>query len=324
MFEELALVTTLFPALLPEGVAMLDAARPHNAAAARRARQATDEPATIGVFVQHAAHASRPAAADLVRIGCAAVVEEVVQERGQLLGLRVRGLARVELLDVSSDGAVLLGSVRVIDEATAGDPFVGAQLDRVRARLLDAVIEPELRAALDAQPDPGRFADLLAGGLADLSLEQRLAFLTTARPVSRLELVDQLLHERSPAPASDLGRVWAALRGPLSAVPGFSSLRGRARAIDRATLADARLRDTLDELLRRQPFLVFAGGDSQEQEARRESLLELTTALPTLEALRGLAGDEPALAREIAAAIAFLHAAAAREHAAIERGEGAS
>lgn len=321
MIEDLPVVTTPYPALLPEGVVLLDAARPHNAAVARRAAQAT-EPATIAVFVQQAAHVGRPVVGDLVRIGCAAIVDEVVRERGQLLGLRVRGLARVELLELGVDGVGLLGQVRVVDESTAHDPFIGPQLARLRARLAGSrlVVEPELQAALDALDDPGRYADALALALAEVTLEQRLTLLTNTRPAARLELLDQLVGERAPEPATELGRVWSVLRGPLSAVPGFSSLRGRAHLVDRLALTDPRLRDALDELLRRRPFLVLEGVENLEVEARRESLLELTAALPTLEALHALAGPgDAALGREIAAAIAFLHAAAAREHLAIQR-----
>lgn len=295
---------------------MLDAARAHNAAVARR-EPPEGEPATIAVFVQHAARAGRPGVTDLVRIGCAAVVEEVVRERGQLLGLRVRGLARVELLDLAVEGSCLIGQVKVLDAPVPVDGFLAAQFARVRARLTGSglALEPELQAELAALGDPGRFADVLAVGLGELTIEQRLALLTATRPSARLEVLDAIVGERAPAPATELGRVWAALRGASNAIPGFSALQARARQIDRAGVQDARLRGALEELLRRQPILSIDVGDSMETEARRESLLELTAALPALESLHGFAGPEDVgVQGEIAAAIAYLHAAAIREH----------
>jgi hypothetical protein len=320
VIESLPIFTTQFPALLPEGVAMLDAARPHNAAVARRADPA-GEPLTIGVFVRHAGHAGRPVAADLVPIGCAAVVEEVVRERGQLLGLRVRGLARVELLELAVEGTCLFGQVRVLDAPVPVDAFLAAQFARVKARLAGSglSLEPELQAVLAAIDDPGRYADLLAGGLAELSIERRLALLTTTRPSARLELVDALVGERAQAPASELGRVWAALRGASNAIAGFSALQARAQDVDRASVQDPRLGRVVDELLRRRPILEIDVDDSREDEARRESLLELTAALPVLESLRECAGpDDAALEGELAAAVAFLHAAVIRERQAGE------
>lgn len=307
--------TTQFPALLPEAAAMLDAARAHNAAVARR-EPPEGEPATIAVFVQHAARTGRPAAADLVRVGCAAVVEEVVRARGQLLGLRVRGLARVELLELAVEGACLIGQVKVLDAPAPLDNFLKAQFARVRARLAGSGLarEPELQAELAALDDPGRWADVLANGLGELTIEQRLALLTATRPSARLEVIDAIVGERAQAPATELGRVWAALRGASNALPGFSALQARARLIDRAGLQDAGVRGAIDELLRRQPILSIDVGDTMETEARRESLLELTAALPALESLRALAGaEDSAVQGEIAAAIAFLYAAAIRE-----------
>lgn len=318
MIESLPVFTTQFPVLLPEASALLDAARAHNAAVARR-ELPEGEPATIAVFVQHAARAGRPGVTDLVRIGCAAVVEEVVRERGQLLGLRVRGLARVELLDLVVEGSCLIGQVKVLDAPVPVDGFLAAQFARVRARLAGSglALEPELEAELAALGDPGRFADVLAVGLGELTIEQRLALLTATRPSARLEVIDAIVGERAQAPATELGRVWAALRGASNAIPGFSALQGRARQIDRAGVQDARLRGALEELLRRQPILSIDVGDSMETEARRESLLELTAALPALESLHGFAGPEDAgVQGEIAAAIAYLHAAAIREQVA--------
>jgi hypothetical protein len=315
VIESLPVFTTQFPALLPESTAMLDAARAHNAAVARR-EPPEGEPTTIAVFVQHAARAGRPGVADVVRVGCAAVVEEVVRGQGQLLGLRVRGLARVELLELVVEGACLIGQVKVLDAPVPLDSFLVAQFARVRARLAGSglALEPELAAELAALEDPGRWADVLAAGLGELTLEQRLALLTATRPSARLEVIDTIVGERAQAPASELGRVWAALRGASNAIPGFSALQARARSIDRAGLRDAGLRGALDELLRRQPILSIDASDTMETEARRESLLELTAALPALESLRAFAGPEDAAVHgEIAAAIAFLHAAAIRE-----------
>lgn len=321
VLAEVPIFTTQYPALLPEGVALLDAARAHNAAVARRAGQPGEEPLTIGVFVQHAAPAVRPAAADLVRIGCAAVVEEVVRVRGQLLGLRVRGLARVELLAVMPDGTGLVGQVQVLDAPAPVDPFLAAQFARVKARLAGSglELEAEQRAGLEALTDPGRYADLLALALAELTIEQRLALLTATRPSARLELIDAIVGERAQAPRTELGRVWAALRGSSNAVPGFSALQARALRVDRTTLQDQALRTAVATLMRSRPVLVIEGDDSREVEARRESLLELTSALPTLESLRACAGPEDAAVQaEIAAAIDFVRAAAARELRAIE------
>lgn len=310
MIEQIPIFTTQYPALLPEGVAMLDAARPHNSAVARR--DPGDEPLTIGVFVQHAARAGRPTAADLVQIGCAAVVEEVVRAGGQLLGLRVRGLARVALLEVAVEGACLIGQVRVLDAPAPVDAFLAAQFARVRARLAGSglPVDPELAAI----GDPGRFADRVANGLEELTIEQRLALLTATHPAARLDLIDTIIGERAQAPASELGRVWAALRVASNAVPGFSALQARARGVDRAALQDPGLRHTVDELLRRRPILAVDVDDSREIEARRESLLELTAALPTLESLHACAGPvDAAVQGEIAAAIAFVRAAVTRE-----------
>lgn len=318
MIEALPVVTTQYPALLPEGVALVDVARPHNAAVARREGE---EPQTVAVFVQHAARPGRPAATDLVRIGCAALVEEVVRADGQLLGLRVRGLARVELLELTDEGPALAAQVRVHDAPAAPDPFLAAQFARVKARLAgDGLsLEPGVREALAGIEDPGRYADVLVAGL-DLTLEQRLALLTATWPAARLEVVDRLLGERLPAPTTELGQVWAALRGASNAVPAFSALRERARRVDREALQGAPLRGVLTELARKRPFLVIEGSDNGEVEARRESLLELTTALSVLESLRACAGPEDAgVQAEIGAAQELLRAAAAREHAAIER-----
>lgn len=315
MIETLPIFTTQYPALLPDGVAMLDAARAHNAAVVRRPAP-EGEPLTIGVFVQHTARAGRPAGHDLVRIGCAAVVEEVVREQGQLLGVRARGLARVELLEARVEGVCLVGQVLVLDAPTPVDAFLAAQFARVKARFAGSglVLESEQRTQLDAVVDPGRYADLLAAGLGELTLEQRLALLTATRPSARLELIDAIVGERAQAPATELGRVWAALRGASNAIPGLSALQSRAREIDRARLSDPQLRGALEELLRRRPILAIDAGDSMEIEARRESLLELTAAVPALKSLIECAGpDEDPLKGEIAAAIAFLVAAATRE-----------
>lgn len=315
MIESLPVFTTQFPALLPEATAWLDAARAHNAGVARR-EPPEGEPATIGVFVQHAARGGRPGAADLVRIGCAAVVEEVVRSQGQLVGLRVRGLARIELLQLVPEGACLIGQVKVLDAPATPGPFLLAQFARVRARLAGSglALEPEVLAELAALDDPGRWADVLANGLGELTIEQRLGLLTATRSSVRLEVIDAIVGARAQAPATELGRVWAALRGASNALPGFSALQARARLIDRAGVQDAGLRGALDELLRRQPILSIDADDTMETEARRESLLELTSALPALESLRAFAGPEDAAVQEeIVAAIAFLHAAAIRE-----------
>ncbi|HEY0137331.1 MAG TPA: LON peptidase substrate-binding domain-containing protein [Nannocystis sp.] len=320
MIESLPVLTVRYPALLPETTAFVAVAGPADAALARVARG--DPQFALGVFVRQDGVAS--GLTGLMRIGCVAVVEEVVVERGQLLGLRLRGLARAELLGPfeEADAALLRARVRVLDAPAAVDPLLRAQLARVRTRLPNAGLTldaPEL-AALMAVEEPGHFADLLAAQLDDLSLEARLALLTTLAPAARLVLVDRLLDARAPAPTSELGRVWARLREPCDAVPGHASLRARAMQIDVAALHDLRLRHMVEELARARPILVVEVDDSRELEARRESLSQLTSAMRSLTALRECGGpDDAALQAEIAASVAFLLAVASRERAEIDR-----
>lgn len=320
VIEALPILTTQYPALLPEGVALIDAAQPHNAALARRARKA-EEPLTVAVFVRASGRGGRPGAEDLVRVGCAAVVEEVVVEHGQLLGVRLRGLARVELIEIEADGVGLRGQVRVLDAPTAADPLLRAQLARVKARLAGSglPLEAPVRDALRDVEDPGHFADVVVASLTEVAMEQRLALLMAVLPGARLELLDRLIAGLAQAPTTELGRVWAALREPAGAVPGHAALRARARDIDLDVLHDMRLRHVIEELRRAQPILVVELDDSREVEARRESLSQLTAALPALQSLYACGGPEDiAVQREISATIGFLHAAAASERAAIE------
>jgi Lon protease-like protein len=303
-----------YPALLPETSAFVGFAGPADAALARAARR-SQEPFILAVFVRQDAQ--------LMRIGCAAVVEEVVVEHSQLLGLRLRGMARVELLgDLEPDGPLLRARVRVLDAPAQVDPLLRAQLARVKTRLPGAGLSLDAThgAAIASADEPGRFADLLAAQLDDLTLEQRLMLLTAVSPATRLVLVERLLDARAPAPTSELGRVWAGLREPCDAVPGHASLRARAGQIDASALRDPRLRQTVEDLARARPILVVEVDDSRELEARRESLSQLTSAMRSLTALRECGGpDDVAVQAEIAAAIAFLLAAAASERAEIDR-----
>lgn len=320
MIEALPILPTRYPALLPEAVAFIPVAGPAGAALARAARR-SEEPFTLAVF----AHQD----SGLMRIGCAAIVEDVVVEHGQLLGLRVRGLARVELLGPAEiEGStiaspVLHARVRVLDAPVPVDALLRAQLARVKTRLPGAglAIDRAVGDALEAIEEPGRFTDLLAAQLVDLTISQRIALLTTLAPVSRLALVDRLLDAVAAPPTSELGRVWAALREPCDAVPSHASLAASAARIDAAALRDLQLRHTVEELARGRPILVVEVGDSRELEARRESLSQLTSAVRSLEALRACGGpDDFAVKAEIAAAVAFLLVIASREHAEIQRG----
>ena len=325
MIEALPILTVRYPALLPETTAFVAIAGPADAALARAARR-SEEPFILAVFVRHDAHGEPANVARLMRIGCVAVVEEVVVEHGQLLGVRLRGLARAELLDAAEglvpDGPLLRAQVRVLDAPAPVDPLMRAQLARVKARLPGAglALDAAALAAIAAVDEPGRFADLLAAQLDDPTLEQRLMLLTTLAPTSRLVVVERMLDERAPTPTSELGRVWAALREPSNAVPGHASLRARAGTIDTSTLRDLRLRHTVEELARATPILVVEVDDSRELEARRESLSQLTSAARSLTALRACGGaDDAAVQAEIAATIAFLLAVASSERAEIDR-----
>lgn len=308
MIAELPVLATRYPALLPEGVAFIAVAGPAHAALAREARRAS-EPLTVAVF------AAQDGADALMPIGCAAVVEEVVVQDGQLLGLRLRGLARVAL---SGPVTGARAEVSILDAPPEVDAVLRAQLARVQTRLPAVELDlPEAtREALGATDDPSRFSDVLAAELADLTLEQRLALLTTLEPGPRLVLVERLLDALPPRPTSALGGVWAALREPCNAVPAHASLRARAQDIDATALRDEPLRRVVEDLARSRPILVVTLDDSAETEARRESLTQLTSALQFLENLRncGRPGDE-ATQREISAAMAFLNATAARDRA---------
>lgn len=323
MIEALPILTVRYPALLPETTAFVAISGPADAALARAARR-SEEPVTLAVFVRQDGHGARPTLDQLMQIGCVAVVEEVVVEHGQLLGLRLRGLARVELLGPpeATDAALLHARVRVLDAPAPVDPLLRAQLARVKTRLPNAGLAldaPDL-AALMAVEEPGRFTDLLAAQLDDLTLEQRLALLTTLAPATRLVLVDRLLDACAPTPTTELGRVWARLREPIDAVPGHASLSARAAQIDLAAVHDLRLRHTVEELARGRPILVVEVDDSRELEARRESLAQLTSAIRSLAALRACGGpDDVAVQAEIAASIAFLLAVAASERLEIDR-----
>lgn len=305
-----------FPALLPETTAFLAVTTPADAALARAARR-SEEPFTFAAFVRQGDA--------MLRIGCAAVVIEVVVEHGQLLGVRARGLARVELTGPISAAAPLpRAEVRVLDAPAPADPLLRAQLARVATRLYSLPIDPSSRATLTTIDEPGRFADLLAAQLEDLTLEQRMQLLTTTDPTHRLTLIETLLAPRTTAPTREFARVWAALREPSSAIPSHASLRARAGAIDTAALRDLQLRHTVDEFARAQPILVVEVDDSRELEARRESLSQLTSAVRSLTSLRACGDpDDPedaGVQAEIAASIAFLLTVAANERAEISRG----
>ncbi len=326
MIAVLPVLTVRYPALLPEATAFVAVAGPADAALARAARR-SDEPLTLAVFVRHEGHGAMPGLAGLVRIGCIAVVEEVVVEHAQLLGLRLRGLARAELLEPpeATDAALLHARVRVLDAPAPVDPLLRAQLSRVKTRLPSAGLALEASGlaaimAIMAVEEPGRFADLVAAQLDDLTLAQRLALLTTLAPATRLVLVDRLLDACAPTPTSELGRVWARLREPCDAVPAQASLCARAAQIDAPALHDPRLRHTVEELARARPILVVEVDDSRELEVRRASLSQLTSAMRSLAALRECGGpDDAAVQAEIAASIAFLVAVAESERAEIDR-----
>lgn len=317
MIEELPVLTTPYPALLPEAVAFIAVARPTNAAVAREARRA-GEPLTVAVFAEEGARDDRGGLAGLMTIGCAAVLEEVVVQNGQLLGVRARGLARVELLGPAAAGPLLRARVRILDAAAAPDATLQAQLARVATRLpaVEHGLADATVAALAAIADPSRFADALAAELADVTMEQRLGLLLATDPGTRLVLVERLLDALPARPTSELGRVWAALREPCNAVPAHASLRARAQAIDAASVRDEGLRRLVEELARALPILVVTLDDTLETEARRESLTQLTAAEQFLANLRacGRPGDAD-VEREIAAAAAFLAATAARDRA---------
>jgi len=320
VIEALPILTVRYPALLPETTAFVAIAGPADAALARAARRG-EEPFTLAVFVRQDGASS--GLTGLMRIGCVAVVEEVVVEHGQLLGLRLRGLARVELLGApDAPDALLHARVRVLDAPAPLDPLLRAQLARVTTRLPNAGLALDVAGlvALMEIDEPGRFTDLLAAQLDELSLEARLTLLTTLAPAARLVLVDRLLDAIAPTPTSELGRVWARLREPCDAVPGHASLRARAEQIDVAAIHDLRLRHTVEDLARARPILVVEVDDSRELEARRESLSQLTSAVRSLTALRECGGpDDAAVRAEIAASIAFLLAVAASERAEIDR-----
>ncbi len=325
MIEALPILPMPYPALLPEAVTFLPATGA--AGALVRAARRSAEPFTFAVFALEDS--------GLMRIGCAAVVEQVIVEHGQLLGMRVRGLARVELLGpvegeaplalvspVAQASRVAQARVRVLDAPAPVDALLRAQLARVKTRLpgMDLALDADALAAIEAIEEPGRFADALAAQLDELTLEHRVALLTTLVPAVRLALVDRLLDAVAIPPKRELGRVWAVLRDPCDAVPSHASLRARAGDIDTNTLTDLRLRAAVEELARARPILLVDVDDSRELEARRESLSQLTSAVRALEALRACGGPEDAdVQAEIAAAVTFVLIVAAREREAIDR-----
>lgn len=325
MLETLPVLVVHYPVLLPEATAFIVVAGAGEAALARAARRSED-PFTFAVFIRQRPSDEPAGPTRLLPIGCAAVVEKVVVEHGQLLGMRVRGLARVQLIGTprAADGALTEADIVVLDARTSDDDgLLRAQLARVRTRLHAAhpPIEAGARATLVAVDDPGHFADALAAQFDDLSPAERLQLLTTAEPAARLILAERLLAARTAAPARELGRVWAALRSPIDTVPGQSTLREQARGIDVSALHDPQLRRVVEDIARSEPIPVIDANDDQEQQLRRETLAQLTSAIRSLTALRGCASpddaEDVAVQAEIAAAIGFLFVIADSEHAAI-------
>ena len=327
VIELLPVLIVQHPVLLPESTAFIVITGPADAALARAARR-SKEPFTFAAFLRHVPDDEPTEPARTIRlmpIGCAAVVEQVVVEGGQILGIRARGLARVELIaDIEpAAGALLQAEVAVLDARAETDDLLRAQLARVRTRVhtLHPPLDAEARAALTEIDDPGHFADALAALLDDLTLAQRLQLLTTPEPAARLVLVERLLDARTSAPTRQFSRVWFALRSPSTDVPTQTSLRAQARGIDASSLQDPRLRGVVEAMVQAEPGPAVSSADSRELQFRRENLAQLTAAIRSLTALRECASpddpDDVAVQAEISATIAFLFVVAGREHTAI-------
>ncbi|MFA6109316.1 MAG: LON peptidase substrate-binding domain-containing protein [Candidatus Latescibacterota bacterium] len=156
----------------------------------RAAVTAAGTPAPFGVILGRDTHL-------LGRIGCAAVIEQILREHDDgCLDLVARGDGRFRVLAVHEDKSYLTGSVEPVpDEAEAVDPVLVTRVGSLYGRLA-ALVAEEVGVAPEGAP-PARAFEL--GQAAGLTVDLRQHLLEIPSENRRLEFLRLHLEGLLPA-----------------------------------------------------------------------------------------------------------------------------
>jgi ATP-dependent Lon protease len=142
-----------------------------------------------------------PTAADLYKVGTAAVIMRMLKLPDGRIRILVQGLARAEIESVDTTGQYIRSQVKVMDEVLPPERSleVEALIRNVRASMEKAItlgknISPEVMAIIANLDDAGRLADLSASNL-ELKVEEAQSVLDIADTTERLRRVNDLLNK---------------------------------------------------------------------------------------------------------------------------------
>ena len=140
-----------------------------------------------------------PAAADIYRVGTAAMIMRMLKLPDGRVKILVQGVAKARLLAINEDGPYLSATIEHMVEPGPGEiPLeVEALMRMVReqlAQLLDLgkVLPPEVPGVLENLEDPGALADLVASNVG-LKVGEGQELLELLDPLERLRRVKDLL-----------------------------------------------------------------------------------------------------------------------------------
>ena len=162
--------------------------------------QALAENRTILLAAQKDQELEEPGAADIYRIGTAAVIMRMLKLPDGRIRVLVQGLGRARIESLDEDLPYLRARIETVAEAEVPQPLdleTEALMRNVKAAIeksanLGKPISPEVVVIAANMEEPGRLADLTASNL-DLKVEGAQDILEALEPLERLRRVHELL-----------------------------------------------------------------------------------------------------------------------------------